>query len=102
MLVELAAPAFPAAFRRSRSESLGEPPSGSGQNNVIGDTPSVFATVSVLNGWLANLWTRPFRGGGPRSAKSPSPVPPLPELMLPELPADEKYNAPDATTSLTA
>src|SRR3954453_251862 len=102
MLVELAATAFPAAFRRNRSYSFAEPPSGSDQNNVIGDTPSVFATVSVLNGWLPNLWTRPFSSVVPLSAKSPSHVPPLPELMLPELPADEKYNAPDATTSLTA
>ena len=41
-------------------------------------------------------------GVAPPSTKSPSQVPDVPALRWPEFPADEKYSAPSAVTSLTA
>ena len=61
--------------------------------------------VMAVKFWGPKLCRRPVSTGSdvaPPSAKSPSHVPDVPALRWPEFPADEKYSAPSAVTSLTA
>ena len=77
-------------------------PSGSDQCNVT----SIVAEVRRTKLLAPNEWSVYPGGSGvpaaPAGLKSPSQVPDVPLVRLPELPAEEKYSAPSWVTSFTA